>query len=253
MAPISRVFFPFSSELAARGEAEGLRRTLVTGTRFLLGVALPLRCHAGPARRTDSRSLGGPRVRGRGDRGRPALRRRDHHGPEPDRVADAPGHGPGQGRGARLRLGGDRQPRAQRRPRAPDRAHRGRARDPDRGADDESDRVLPLHVPQVRDAALAIRPPPGDRASAADRGSARRRARARGERDRGVARGRRRRRGDHRRLCRRLPVHGARCPRAPRDREPAAGVAPSLRSHSGVRAALVRKVPDRQCPPRSPT
>ena len=42
VVPISRVFFPFSSELAARGEAEGLRRTLVTGTRFLLGAALPL-------------------------------------------------------------------------------------------------------------------------------------------------------------------------------------------------------------------
>ncbi len=42
VAPVSRVFFPFSSELAARGDAEGLRRTVVTGTRFLLGVALPL-------------------------------------------------------------------------------------------------------------------------------------------------------------------------------------------------------------------
>lgn len=42
VVPISRVFFPFSSELAARGDAEGLRRTVVTGTRFLLGVAIPL-------------------------------------------------------------------------------------------------------------------------------------------------------------------------------------------------------------------
>jgi O-antigen/teichoic acid export membrane protein len=42
VAPISGVFFPHSSELAARSDKAGLRDSLVTGTRILLGIGLPL-------------------------------------------------------------------------------------------------------------------------------------------------------------------------------------------------------------------
>jgi O-antigen/teichoic acid export membrane protein len=42
MTPVSTVFFPHSSELAARRDTAGLRGSLLTGTRILLLVALPL-------------------------------------------------------------------------------------------------------------------------------------------------------------------------------------------------------------------
>ena len=40
--PVSGLFFPHSSELAAQGDTAGLRATLLTGTRLLLGVVAPL-------------------------------------------------------------------------------------------------------------------------------------------------------------------------------------------------------------------
>ena len=41
MTPVSIVFFPHSSELAAQRDTAGLRRSLLAGTRILLGVAAP--------------------------------------------------------------------------------------------------------------------------------------------------------------------------------------------------------------------
>jgi O-antigen/teichoic acid export membrane protein len=42
MVPISSLFFPHASELAAQGDAVRLRETLVTATRVVLGIAAPL-------------------------------------------------------------------------------------------------------------------------------------------------------------------------------------------------------------------
>ena len=40
--PISMTFFPHASAMAAAGDREGLRRTFLTGTRIVIGIALPL-------------------------------------------------------------------------------------------------------------------------------------------------------------------------------------------------------------------
>lgn len=40
--PVAGMFFPHSSELAARGDTAGLRKSFLTGTRLILGVIAPL-------------------------------------------------------------------------------------------------------------------------------------------------------------------------------------------------------------------